>query len=77
MCPNLAKMLKDACIILKEIVKTIFNCATTYRWLINSWMSDDGVETEEYSHEEMRNLDAFYCLCARIWWYSARWLMRT
>ena len=27
-------------------------------------MSDDGVEAEAYSHEEMRNLDAFYCLCA-------------
>ena len=40
-------------------------------------MSDDGVEVEAHSHEEMRNLDTFYCLCAGIWWYSARWLMRT
>ena len=31
-------------------------------------MSDDGVEAEAYSHEEMRNLDSFYCLCSRIWW---------
>ena len=40
-------------------------------------MSDDGVEIEAHSHEEMRNLDTFYCLCAGIWWYSTRWLMRT
>ena len=27
-------------------------------------MSDDGVEAEAYSHEKMRNLNSFYCLCA-------------
>ena len=27
-------------------------------------MSDDGLEAEAYSHEKMRNLDTFYCLCA-------------
>ena len=29
-------------------------------------MNDDGVEVEAYSHEEMRNLGPFYCLCAGI-----------
>ena len=38
-------------------------------------MSDDGVEAEAYSHEKMRNLNSFYCLCAEMWWQSARWLM--
>ena len=27
-------------------------------------MSDDGVEVEAHSYEEMRNLDTSYCLCA-------------
>ena len=31
-------------------------------------LSDNGVEAEAYSHEEMRNLNSFYCLCAGIWW---------
>ena len=30
-------------------------------------MSDDGVEVKAHSHEEMRNLDTFYCLCTWIW----------